>query len=136
VPGPGKAGAAGPEGEGSFTLTLPAGLPALGEALAGALVERLGREGAAAAPQVEVLASSPGPGLGGGAVDADVARQVLWPQLRGRNGLGLQAPSDADWRAVEAVLLTVAEDVKVGLAMEATWLERTGGPDPADRGHW
>jgi hypothetical protein len=50
-PGPSKAGrAAGREAR--FTLTLPAGPRALGAALAGALVERLGREGAAEALEV------------------------------------------------------------------------------------
>jgi hypothetical protein len=95
---------------------------------------RVAAPAAAAFPQVEVLASSPGPGLGGGAVDADVAGHVLWPQLLGRNGLGPEPLSDADWRAVEAVLATLAEDLTVGVAREVNRLERPGGPDPADRG--
>jgi molecular chaperone DnaK (HSP70) len=103
-----------------------------GGAAAAVTVLRVAWPAAAALPQVEVLASSHCPGLGGSAIDAAVARQVLWPQLLGQNGLTPQALSDADWCAVEPVLTTLAEDLKVGVTMEVNRLEKTGGPRPTD----
>jgi molecular chaperone DnaK (HSP70) len=77
-------------------------------------------------PEVTLLASDRDTQLGGDAIDAAVARDVLLPQLLRQNDMDQAGLNDADWRSVEPTMLALAESLKVGLSGEIARLERQG----------